>query len=71
MPTYDDMIVNHIHDVNPEVEAALRERENQRCCVTGWSEDVKPTYIVSPLILRDSDFQPGVFPISPDLENVF
>ncbi|KAK2760389.1 hypothetical protein FQN54_002459 [Arachnomyces sp. PD_36] len=51
--------MNREHGVNPETDTALRQRENQRCCVTGWREDVKPTYIVSPSILQDPDFQPA------------
>lgn len=52
--------VNREHSVAPDIDAALRERENQRCCITGWRKDVQPTYIVSPSILKDSDLQPGV-----------
>lgn len=56
------LVVNREHPVAPDIDAAVREREGQRCCVTGWRKDVKPTYIISPSILEDADLKPGVCP---------
>lgn len=45
--------------VTPEVEAALYDRDGDKCCITG-SADVVPTYIIAPSIVDDKDLQPGV-----------
>jgi hypothetical protein len=47
--------------IEPEIEAALRERQGNRCCVSGrQTDDLKPTYIVSPSIKDDADLRLGV-----------
>ncbi|KAK2786296.1 hypothetical protein FQN52_007887 [Onygenales sp. PD_12] len=50
--------------VNAETDAALRERDANRCVVTGRDDgdDLKPTYIVSPSIKDDPDLQQGSLP---------
>lgn len=55
-----DHVVNQEYDLAPDIDAAVRQRDDQRCCVTGWYDNVKPTYIISPSILRDADLQPEV-----------
>lgn len=54
------LIVNREVNAAPDIEAAVRQRENHRCCITGRLKDVKPTYIISPSILQDPDLQPEV-----------
>ncbi|EEP77044.1 predicted protein [Uncinocarpus reesii 1704] len=46
--------------ISPEVEAALLERDNRRCCITGLDTNLKYTYIIPPSIASDSDLQKGV-----------
>lgn len=43
-----------------DVEAALYERENGRCCASGWDKDLRGTFVVPPSIVNDEDLQPGV-----------
>ncbi|PGH01828.1 hypothetical protein GX51_05008 [Blastomyces parvus] len=42
-----------------KVQAALNERDGPQCCITGSQDNVKPTYLVSPYILHDPDFEDG------------
>ncbi|PGH19448.1 hypothetical protein AJ80_03949 [Polytolypa hystricis UAMH7299] len=44
-------------NVSPDIDAALREREGHRCCVTGWTDNVKATYVIAPSIVYDKDLQ--------------
>lgn len=46
--------------VSTEVISALKERQNGVCYVSGKSDTLKATYIISPSILDDKDIQPGV-----------
>lgn len=64
------LAVNPEDDVAPELDAAVRGRENHRCCVTGWRDGVKPVYIVPPSIRQDSDLQPEVCLRALQLENI-
>ncbi|PGH15016.1 hypothetical protein AJ79_02698 [Helicocarpus griseus UAMH5409] len=45
--------------VNPDTDTALRERDANRCCVSGVRDDLKATYIVSPSVKEDKDLRPG------------
>lgn len=63
------LTVNREDDVAPEIDAAVREREGHRCCVTGWRDGVKPVYIIPPSIRQDSDLQPGVCLYTFQFEN--
>ncbi|OAX78313.1 hypothetical protein ACJ72_07379 [Emergomyces africanus] len=47
------------YHVPEKVQAALTERDGPQCCITGSQDNVKPTYIVSPYILHDPDFEEG------------
>ncbi|PGH11612.1 hypothetical protein AJ79_04752 [Helicocarpus griseus UAMH5409] len=47
---------NRDDTITAEVEAALRERDGHRCCITGSQKNIEPTYIVAPSILHDPDF---------------
>lgn len=53
--------MNREDNVALEIGDAVRERDGHLCCVTGWHDDVKPTYIVAPSILEDGDLQLGVY----------
>lgn len=40
--------------------AALRERQNNICYISGSSQDLRAIHIISPSVLNDDDLQPGV-----------
>ncbi|KAM5439867.1 hypothetical protein MferCBS31731_004278 [Microsporum ferrugineum] len=54
-------------NLDPEIEAALYERDGGRCFITGRTAGVKPIYIIPPSILEDEDLQPGGY-LRPLLE---
>lgn len=58
--TSSQNVVNRDDRVPPELNAAVRERENHRCCVTGSRNNLSASYIVSPSILQDEELRPGV-----------
>lgn len=45
---------------DPEIEAALYERDCGRCFITGRTAGAQRIYIIPPSILKDKDLQPGV-----------
>ncbi|KAI1917439.1 hypothetical protein LOZ53_004722 [Ophidiomyces ophidiicola] len=51
--------VSRDDNVSPEIEAALRERDDNHCCIKGTDVDTKPTYIIAPSIVEDPALQPG------------
>ncbi|OAL66047.1 hypothetical protein A7C99_3151 [Trichophyton rubrum] len=55
---------------DPEIEAALYERDCGRCFITGRTAGAQRIYIIPPSILKDKDLQPGWWlqPIAPQLE---
>lgn len=56
--------MNRDETVPEDLEAAVRERENNRCCLTGEKDNLKATYIVPPSLFDDDDLQPGVLPLT-------
>ncbi|PGH11071.1 hypothetical protein AJ79_05113 [Helicocarpus griseus UAMH5409] len=46
---------NRADSVSPEINAALRERDDYRCCITGLQDNVEATYIIAPSIVQDPD----------------
>ncbi|EZF39409.1 hypothetical protein H113_06544 [Trichophyton rubrum MR1459] len=44
---------------DPEIEAALYERDCGRCFITGRTAGAQRIYIIPPSILKDKDLQPG------------
>ncbi|KAK2813966.1 hypothetical protein FQN50_000367 [Emmonsiellopsis sp. PD_5] len=45
--------------ISPHVDAALRERESNRCCVSGNDSRLQATFIVPPSIAKDEELLPG------------
>lgn len=43
-----------------DLEVAAREREKNRCGITGQIEDLRATYVIPPSFLEDEDLRPGV-----------
>ncbi|EFE37921.1 hypothetical protein TRV_07411 [Trichophyton verrucosum HKI 0517] len=54
-------------NLDPEIEAALYERDGGCCFITGRTAGVQPIYIIPPSILEDKDLQPGGY-LRPLLE---
>ncbi|KAK2857280.1 hypothetical protein FQN49_004859 [Arthroderma sp. PD_2] len=50
---------SHGAPVAPGVLVALQERQDNICYVSGVSDELRATYIISPTILDDKDLQPG------------
>ncbi|KAL1954767.1 hypothetical protein VTO42DRAFT_715 [Malbranchea cinnamomea] len=50
--------VNRDVQVPKRLEAAVREREKDSCCVTGQKKNLQATYIVPPSVLGDEDLRP-------------
>ncbi|EGE01224.1 hypothetical protein TEQG_00277 [Trichophyton equinum CBS 127.97] len=46
------------HELDPDIEAAIYERDGGHCFTTGWTAGVRPMYIIPPSILEDKDLQP-------------
>ncbi|EEQ28553.1 hypothetical protein McanMca71_005337 [Microsporum canis] len=68
----EDFLRSMIHDLRSLAEkfsrstlvssgtiAALRERQNNICYISGSSQDLRATHIISPSVLNDDDLQPG------------
>ncbi|KAK2797660.1 hypothetical protein FQN51_008354 [Onygenales sp. PD_10] len=51
--------INGVNAVSPALDAAIRERENHRCRVTGKTRNLQATYIIAPSIVDDKDLRPG------------
>lgn len=47
-------------NLDPDIEAAIYERDGGRCFITGRTAGVRPMYIIPPSILEDKDLQPEV-----------
>ncbi|KAK2743039.1 hypothetical protein FQN57_004995 [Myotisia sp. PD_48] len=45
--------------ISADVEASLRQRQGNRCYVSGFDINLKPTYILSPSIFDGEDLKPG------------
>ncbi|EEP76255.1 predicted protein [Uncinocarpus reesii 1704] len=59
IPSNSMAVLPNDHEVPVEADAALRERENGRCCVSGLDSGLQATYIVPPQIVDDPDLLPG------------